>query len=553
MSNPDNTEQHSDKTQRSELGKSMADNLVISDGLPTIRKRIPALITSIAIAIFCMLASPQLTHNPRAASPERSHAVYAIEFAFLMRECNDVTRWPAYEELIAKQIIEQPALRSVPLQQIRDDTQGDAPYCQHRPVTMLLWDPGLGQLINIIITLSPTTTMQDLERILSMVRLALVTVCTYLVLRLGGGLLFAAIGALLSVSSFGLLAPSYVSSAYLFIAPFAWLLSILAALMARNILHRGLSDVVISAAMFAIAASLAGSFRTSLLFISAGLFVFVFLYVLLAMALRRHDRPKALRMKSGVAAMVTTAAIFFPVDHFMTAQHEAAVVNPKTGELSYNTLPRHNVAHMLILGIVQNNERSELATRENLHFRDRSVYELTKRLDPEAPRNSPRSEELLFKYYFDLLREHPGEFVDIYYEKLNNLQWIIKDWGQKAHNSNDTFVRTITAPFDFLSFHSSRLMKNGVLVVLSYLLILGTLLGMALWLGLEMAIVLFFGTLTSLAMIAEMTLTLIADTSHYYVVLNWQLLCAFAIFSAPTVVQALMATLQKRRSKHEAG
>ena len=326
------------------------------------------------------------------------HAIASLNEAINEVYCG---RWAQISDRhqIGSQIANHPDLVSVPIRQVIEQSAGSIPaYCATLIVPFGNNENGLTDIEAITLRVAPSASVAAIGRVLLAVRLAVLLLFCGAVLAAGGSVLMCI--ALLEVG-FGLLGQMRPSTYSVY--PFMFVMPLLSIALYVALLRRARDrwttiDLLLLAAV-GLAAALAVNIRTS------HLPVYV---ILLALFFWLAKFRGVTGRRAGAATLVVLAA--YGVGHWRIAMKREPAVH--TYNHSY-----HTVAHPLVLALAV--PENGLSRREGIKWSDEVGVGLARKVDPSATYLGPTYDRALFRYYWSLWRDHPGEMLVAYLQKWN--------------------------------------------------------------------------------------------------------------------------------------
>ncbi len=308
-----------------------------------------------------------------------------------------------------------PGLRSVPLRQLVERDSGSLErHCRETLQPHLNRENSLALVMATWLRAEPRLSFRGLGLGLQATRIVLLLVFVWVLLANGASLLLAAVLCCSALAVLQNLAQRFYSTYGFMLVLLTLMVALLSYASQRGLPARRLAHIVFAALLgwlFAFSVNM----RTSHLPIYV---VLVGLYLLLAYrgpagpGPRRPFRPHLRWAAVTVLVASASAGLFWLVHIRPLEEHQ-----PDGAKRAYSQAGSyHPVAHSLVLalGVPPN----PLARREGIDWTDASGLAVARRLDPQIEFLGDGYETILFKYYFGLWAQHPGEMLELYLVKL---------------------------------------------------------------------------------------------------------------------------------------
>jgi hypothetical protein len=275
-------------------------------------------------------------------------------------------------------------------------------YCHYANEFVVVSENSLMWLMRLALWQNVHLTPDQLGDFLGGVRVAMLLVFGFALLRTGSSILFTL--ASLVVAGGVLRSLGVRDSIYPFVT-------------AMPLLNAGLYGVAMSVPairrggvwswVFALAMGILTAFCASMRTVHLPMLFAMFGMFLLAMFVMR-DRARAM---AAISKGLVAGAVAFLVGYYA---YLAVFVNPLriSSDPGVSNYVYHTFAHQLVIGLGV--PENEFATREGIKWDDMVGFALAKRAMPKVIYLGPDYEAALLKYYRGLWREHPGEMLGVY-------------------------------------------------------------------------------------------------------------------------------------------
>jgi hypothetical protein len=331
------------------------------------------------------------------AHPEQSMNV-ALNAAYCGKPQMYTQRYSAQNFLSGR-----PDLMSKPFRNVIAAMAGSVDnYCHYANEFVVVSENSLMWLMRLALWQNVHLTADQLGDFLGGVRVAMVLVFGFALLRTGASLLFTL--ASMIVGGGVLRSLGVRDSIYPFVT-------------AMPLLNAGLYGLAMSVPavrrggvwswVFALAMGILTAFCASMRTVHLPMLFAMFAVFLFAMFVLR-DRSRAIAaISKGLAA----GAVAFVVGYYA---YLAVFVNPLriSNDPGVSNYVYHTFAHQLVIGLGV--PENEFATEEGIKWDDMVGFALAKRVMPKVIYLGPTYEEALLKYYRSLWREHPREMLAVY-------------------------------------------------------------------------------------------------------------------------------------------
>lgn len=332
-----------------------------------------------------------------------SHAMYSYQLALTHVLCGLPSRYnPKYHPALV--VAKNDAAGDLPAPALLIETAGSVEqYCATSTVPYVNEDHSLGLLETSFLMLKPTLSLVEIGRWLSVVRVAIVTLFSAVLLSLGASVVFVAAISVVALAIFNDLQQAGMAySTNTFFVTMV-LLNVMACYGALRLSRsRHLAVVLGGAAAAGVVAAATVNMRSSYLPVFASFFV------VYAIGVWRTRAASPSRWRE-----VLLLAPAFMLGYL--AFHYPLIVRPsRVGAVSDYTY--HTVAHPLVLGLALPD--NELARREGIKWVDEVGNSLARQVDPTTSYLLPGYEKAMLTYYGRLWQRYPWEMAGVYHEKL---------------------------------------------------------------------------------------------------------------------------------------
>jgi hypothetical protein len=331
------------------------------------------------------------------AHPEQSMNV-ALNAAYCGKPQMYTQRYSAQNFLSTR-----PDLMSKPFRNVIAAMAGSVDnYCHYANEFVVVSENSLMWLMRLALWQNVHLTADQLGDFLGAVRVGMLIVFGFALLRTGSSILFTL--AAMALGGSVLRSLGVRDSIYPFVT-------------AMPLLNAGLYGLAMSVPAirrggawswaFALAMGVLTAFCASMRTVHLPMFVAMFAMFLVAMFVVR-DRSRAI---AAISRGLAAAVVAFLVGYYA---YLAVFVNPLriSTDPGVSNYVYHTFAHQLVIGLgVPDNE---FATREGIKWDDMVGFALAKRAMPKVIYLGPTYEEALLTHYRGLWREHPREMLEVY-------------------------------------------------------------------------------------------------------------------------------------------
>jgi hypothetical protein len=329
----------------------------------------------------------------------------------------------------------------MPLPDIIREVAGTADaYCTSVDRAALNNENSLMLTMTWTLKLFPRLSPGGLGRVFGGLRLALVAAFVYALLLNGGSIVFAALAMLICTDVLQDLR-HFQYTVYPFLAPMLLGLAGLCAILFR---HSPASAKVVLplSASLGVFTAFCANMRSS------HLPLYVLFFLINAGVLTRRE-PRRVLLPFSLATVACFAVGY--------ASFSWLLIRPLIPDGPHTNRTHHVVAHPLVLGLAL--PPSDLSRREGIQWNDEAGLALARRMIPEATYLGPDYERALFRYYWSLWRQYPGEMIAIYWSKLaaSGKGMFAEPGGETEHQST---ARVLALP---------GVRINGIWLTLLYL------------------------------------------------------------------------------------
>jgi hypothetical protein len=348
-----------------------------------------ALVAALLVAASVAIGGPvlRLLESARVGSYTGTYFEAAVNWVYCGRYAQTTSGDPRNAARINLSEIRDPSAYDKTPRQLLEQAVGSVDaYCAEVSSTTAM-EPAMFLLDAFVMRIAPSATLRELAGALATIRLVLLWILAWYLVRSGFSLPFAACVTGIAVYFTVLLGGNALYSAYPFILP----LELAGVAWAGWWIWQRSWRFVAAAVVLGLWSGLLGNLRTSHFPVALALAAVFFAYDV-------RQKPWFISVCAGVAF---AAALF---------AFEWAVTKPFTqGQSS------HTIAHALVVGLA--NPPNALSKREGIEWLDDKGLEIARRTAPDVTFLSPEYERVLFAYYRGLWREHPGEMAGVYWRK----------------------------------------------------------------------------------------------------------------------------------------
>ena len=282
-------------------------------------------------------------------------------------------------------------------------------YCQYANEFVVVSENSLMWLMRLAMWQNIHLTADQLGNFLGAIRVAMLLVFGFALLRTGSSVLFTLASVMIGASV--LRALGVRDSIYPFVTAMPLLNAGLYGLaMASAAIRRGGIWSWVFALAMGILAAFCASMRTvhlPMLFAMFGVFLFAVLV----------NRDRARTLASTGKGLAAAAAVAFAFGYYA---YLGVFVKPLeiSNDPNVSNYVYHTFAHQLVIGLAVPD--NDFAMRERIKWDDMAGFALAKRVMPKVIYLGPDYEQALLTYYRGLWRDHPREMAGVYVLKMRS-------------------------------------------------------------------------------------------------------------------------------------
>ena len=359
------------------------------------------------IALITLLSHRDIFTGTKPATGT-AHPEQSINMAMNAAYCGKPSLWSSrYSPQVF--LTTRPDLMSAPLRNVIAAMAGSVDaYCQTANEPVVVSENSLFWLTRLALWQNVHLTADQLGDFLGAIRIAMVLVFGFALLRTGSSVLFTLAAVIIGA---GILRSLGVRDS---IYPFVTCMPLMAAglygmAMSSPAIRRGGVWSVLFALAMGIVTAFCASMRTTHLYMLGAMFL-----IYLAMLFTGRDRA---RETPAVVKGLTAAAASFVVGYvaYLSVFIYPLRIsdNPNVSNYVY-----HTFMHQVVLGLAVPD--NAFAKSQGVAWDDMVGFGIAKRMDPKVTYYGPTYEGALLKFYTGLWRDHPREMLGVYALKMRS-------------------------------------------------------------------------------------------------------------------------------------
>lgn len=307
-------------------------------------------------------------------------------------------------------------------------------YCESVNLLSQDIENSISWVYGVILKVSPAITFQELAQSLQLLRIMAIGISLIIGYQLGFSLLMLGYAGIVMLIANYSLTKGLPFENYTFLFSVTILYISVISFAIFNQLYKKYISTLLFSILIGLFAALFLNLRTSY---APLIYIGFFLYIFFGYINLKKSSSKKRKL-----GLILLPIILFSVSFSYMHSELLSKYNPeKEPSFIY-----HPVAHMLVLGLANNN--NELSKREGITWNDDVGFDIAKRNDPSVTQASgPNYEKALFSYYFSLWKNNTQEMTIIYLNRLYvTFQSLISQASKHLFSSNSYISSWIPEP-----------------------------------------------------------------------------------------------------------